>query len=110
MLTQFFTDTEKIVGCYRNDSGSTGDWIVFATDGVSATFDGEWRHIPYQEIVKVVREGVKDVDSDDVRLEIRSQNIITMLVRGKNTAVGTHDKYSIMMFLEHVIGELDRSN
>ncbi len=67
-------------------------------------FDGEWRHIPYTEIVSIVRESTKDVTADDLRLELRTQTSTTMLVNGKDVERGTHDKYMVMMFLDSVIG------
>jgi hypothetical protein len=102
-LTLIPTLIETIVGCYRNDGGSATDWIVFTTDGISAMFDGIWGHIPYAEITGIVREDVKNVDTDEVCLKLRSQTCVSMLVSGKNVDRGTHDKYSIMMFLESVV-------
>jgi len=93
----------EIVGCYRNDRGTEDDWIVFTTNGISAVFDGEWRSIPYSEIRRVVREKTKDVDADEITLELRSMSRATFVVNGKDPERGTHDKYLIMMFLGHVI-------
>lgn len=103
-------DVGTIVGCYRNNGGLPTDWIVVTTDGISAMFDGTWRHIPYKEISRVVRDERKDVESDEVRLELRSMSHATMLVNGKDADRGTHDKYNFMMFLESVIGVHCRTN
>lgn len=110
VVGQLPIDTGTIVGCYRNDGDLPTDWIVFTTDGVSANFDGVWKHIRYSEINRVVRSEVNDVDADEVCLELRSMNHATMLVNGKNTERGTHDKYMVMMFLESVIGTEGSSN
>lgn len=95
-------EPDTILGCYQNDGNLATDWIVFTTDGVSAMFDGVWRHIPYSDIKTVVRGVTKDVDNDEVWLELRSMSTVKMLVTGK-TERGTHDKYEVMMFLESVI-------
>jgi len=105
LVPQFPADANMIVGCYRNDSGSANDWIVFTTDGLSAKFDGVWRHIPYAEISSVVREDSKNIELDEVTLELGSQTPVTMLVNGKDVEKGVHDKYDVMMFLESVIGK-----
>lgn len=103
-------DAGTIVGCYQNDGGSATDWIVFTTDGVSAVFNGVWKHIRYSQVNRVVRDEVKGVHADEVCLELRSMSHATMLVNGKNAERGTHDKFMLMMFLESVIGTAGLSN
>lgn len=97
------TQLDTIVGCYRNDGGAAEDWIVFTNDGISAMFDGIWRHISYSAIIGVSREDGKSIEDDRVCLQLGSHQFATMLVNGKNVERDTHDKYAIMMFIESAI-------
>jgi hypothetical protein len=97
------TQLDTIVGCYRNDGGAAEDWIVFTNDGISAMFDGMWRHISYSTIIGVRREDGKSIEDDRVCLELSSHQFAAMLVNGNNVERDTHDKYAIMMFIESAI-------
>ena len=54
-------------------------------------------------MLRVIREDKKNVEDDNVWLQLRSQHRLALVIHGRDLECGAHDKYSVMMFLESAI-------
>jgi|GEM_PF-5536558 len=92
-----------VVGCYFNDLTNLRDRIVITDNGLVTTVDETFRFVRYRNMSHVVRGESKDVESDEILVMMRSAAIETIVIRGKDSEMGFHDKFAVMMFLESAI-------
>jgi len=67
----------------------------------------DWLFLPYKKIDRVNLEGG---DKLDERLEfwLRDGSMVTIEILGGDPSIGTKDTFSMLMFLDHVVVDLDR--
>jgi hypothetical protein len=52
--------------------------------------------------------GEKSLDVDQVAIHLRSGATTLVPVSGGDPSIGTRDTFALLMFLDHVVGDLDR--
>ena len=110
LVGRYFNEGEVLIGIYENYPGSA-ERCILITDRSLYLNQGEvWLRLPYEEMACVeIQGGVKSLVID--HLEIRFRNGATALipVTGGDPTTGSRDTFSMLMFLEQVIGDLGRS-
>lgn len=94
---------DQVIGCYLNDGPSTRGWIVFTNNRIHIAAGGEWVSLAYSDIEKVELPALKDCDSNDVCVVLKSGQRAVIQVFGNEPNFRTHDKCMVQMFLESVI-------
>ncbi|WP_406694930.1 hypothetical protein V5E97_28200 [Singulisphaera sp. Ch08] len=100
---------EAAVGIYENVPGSAEQCILITDRGLHVNRGEDWLCLPYKEMVSVDLEGgEKSLDVDCVEIRLRSGATALIPVSGGNPSIGTKDTFTMLMFLDHVIGDLRR--
>ena len=55
-----------------------------------------------------IEGGEKSLDGDRVEIRLRSGETALIPVFGGDPSMGTKDRFAVVMFLDHVIGDLGR--
>lgn len=95
-------DAGELVGCYLNQSDDPSDWIVITSRGMSIPAVGA-RHFIYYSELEGTTVLAKSLTSDDIQLIVRDRPPVTLKIKGHDRDRGTHDKYAIAMFIDHVL-------
>ena len=100
---------EMTIGVYENVPGSFEQCIVVTNRGLHVNTNLGWLTLPYENMVGVdVGNGEKSCDRDFLEIPLRTGAKALILVSGRDPSLGTCDKFSMAMFLDHVMGDLRR--
>jgi hypothetical protein len=65
--------------------------------------------LPYEEMSAIDLEGgEKSPDVDCIEIRLRSGSTALIPVSGGDPSIGTKDAFAMLMFLDHVLGDLIR--
>jgi hypothetical protein len=95
-------DAGELVGCYLNESSDPVDWLVITNHGIAGNVGGARRFIYFTDI-RAVASATKNMEEDYVLLHLRNGSSVSLSVCGKDLDYLTHDKFSVVMFLEGVM-------
>jgi hypothetical protein len=100
---------EAAIGIYENVPGSAEQCILITDRGLHFNRGDDWLCLPYEEMTSVYLEGgEKSLDVDRVEIRLRSGETALIPVSGGDPSIGTKDTFAMVMFLDHVIGDLGR--
>ena len=100
---------ELPLGIYENTPGSLDKSILITDRGLhyQANLDSDF--VPYEEMVSADLEGgEKSLATDNIAIQLRGGATHVIPVRGGVPEIGTRDSFSMLMFLNHVIEDLNR--
>jgi hypothetical protein len=102
-------EDETPIGIYENVSGSAERCIVITDRGLRVNASYGWLFLPYEGMVSSELEGgEKSLDVSHVAIHLRSGAMALVPVSGGDPSLGTRDTFAMLMFLDHVVGDLDR--
>ena len=100
---------EAAIGVYENVPGSTEGLILITDRGLHVGRGDVGFFIPFAAMVAVeVEAGKKPVAVDRVAIRLHGGATALVPVTGGDPTIGTKDAYLMLMFLDHVIGDLSR--
>jgi hypothetical protein len=102
LIASAIPDAGEVVGCYFNDREHLGNRIVITAEGLAATVEGASTFLRYRDMSHVIY-GDDWKDGDEIPVKMRSGSTVTIVIRGKDSELGTHDKAAVMMFLDSAI-------
>jgi hypothetical protein len=102
-------EDESPIGIYENTPGSAEGCLVITDRGLRVNGSNGWLFLAYEEMISTELEGsVKSLDAGHVAIHLRSGAMALVPVSGGDPALGTRDTFTMLMFLDHVVGDLDR--
>ena len=100
---------EVPIGVYENVSGSHDQSILITDCGLHFNDNDNWLFVPYEEMVSAEMEGgEKALATGHVAIQLRGEATFLLPVLGGGPTIGTKDTFAVLMFLNHVIGDINR--
>jgi hypothetical protein len=100
---------EAAFGIYENVPGSAEQCILITDRALHVNRGDDWLCLPYEEMTSVdLQGGEKSLDVDRVEIRLRGGATALIPVTGGDPSIGTKDTFAMVMFLDHVIGDLGR--
>jgi hypothetical protein len=102
-------EDESPIGIYENVPGSVERCIVITDRGLRVHGSDGWLFLPYEGMASAELEGgEKSLDVGHLAIHLRSGAMALVPVSGGDPSMGTRDTFTMLMFLDHVVGDLDR--
>lgn len=109
LVGRHFSEGDVLIGIYENVLGSADRCILITDRSLYFNRDEEWLRLPYEEMISVdIQGGEKSLVVDHIEIRFRSGGTTLIPVIGGDPTIGTRDTFSMLMFLEHVLGDLSR--
>ena len=104
-----FQTGEEAIAIYENVPGSIDQSFLITDQGLHVAQVGHWLFLPYGMMVSAGLEGgEKSPEVDRVAIRLRDGSTATVQVSGGDPSMGTRDTFSVLIFLDHVIGDRGR--
>jgi hypothetical protein len=100
---------EVPIGVYENVMGTLDQGILITDRGLHHHDKDVWNFVSYQEMVSADLEGgQKSLTVDNIAIQLRDGETYLLPVRGGDPRLGTKDTFAMLMFLDHVLGDMGR--
>ncbi len=109
LVGRHFTEGEFLIGIYENVPGSAERCILITNRSLYLNRGEGWLRLPYEEMMSVdFQGGEKSLVVDHIEIRFRCGETTLIPVTGGDPTIGTRDTFSMLMFLEQVLGDLGR--
>ena len=97
------------IGIYENSPGSIVQSLLITDRGLHYNDNDDWLFVPYEEMVSVeLQGGENSLATDNIAIQLRGEATTLLPVLGGDPTIGTKDTFAMLMFLNHVMGDLNR--
>jgi hypothetical protein len=99
---------ESAVGVYENSQDSIENCILVTNQGLHFYKDDKWLYLNYEDMMSADLDNRKASNIDHITIHLRTGESVLIPVLGGDTETGTRDAFAMLMFLDHVLGDLSR--